>query len=112
MKLQEAMLCTLASPCAPALGPGSGWLSGRDAEPHNAERAPDRWHVALVKATVGFRSGDFDLNMVLVKLIPRTNSAKNKGIKGERSKSSGWKVKLFSMYLRSTVQRRCARLGI
>lgn len=93
------MLCTLASLCAPALGPGSERLLGRDAEPCNAERAPVHWHMALVKATAGFRSGDFDLNMVLVKLIPSTNSAKNKGIKGGRSKSSGWKLKLFSMYL-------------
>lgn len=85
VKLQEATLCTLTSLCAPALGPGSGWLLGRDAEPRNAERAPVHWHVALVKATVGLRSGDFDPSMVLVKLIPSTNSAENKGIKGERA---------------------------
>jgi len=106
------MICTLTSLRAPALGTESGWLLGRDTEPCNAEKAPVRWHMALGKATAGFMSGDFDSDTVLVKLIPSTNSAKNKGIKGGRSNSSGWKLQLFSMYLWRTVQRHCARLGI
>lgn len=87
-----------------ALGQGCRALQHR-------EGAPVHWHMAFVKATAGFKSGDFDANVVLVKLIPSTNSAKTKGTKGGRSKSSGWKLKLFPMYLWSTVQRHRARFG-
>lgn len=54
--------------------------------------------MALVKATTRFRSGNFDPNMFLIKLILTTNSAENKAIKEGGSKNSGWKLNLFSMY--------------
>lgn len=58
--------------------------------------------MALVKATTRFRSGNIDPNIFLIKLIPITNSSENKGIKEGGSKSSGWKLNLFSMYFWNT----------
>lgn len=58
--------------------------------------------MALVKATTRLRSGNFDPNTFLSKLILTTNSAENKGIKEGGNKSSGWKLNLFSTYFWNT----------
>lgn len=58
--------------------------------------------MTLVKATTRFKSASFDPNVFLIKLILTINSAENKGVKEGGSKSTGWKLNLFSMYYWNT----------